>query len=40
MFPREKLKSLPNAEQYLKAGISFQDPDALATSISDNNAGR
>jgi hypothetical protein len=38
MTPYEKLKSLPNAEQYLKPGISFQDLDALATSISDNDA--
>lgn len=38
MTPYEKLKSLPNAEQYLKPGICFKDLDALATSISDNDA--
>lgn len=37
MTPYEKLKSLPNAEQYLKPGISFQGLDALATAISDND---
>lgn len=38
MTPYEKLKSLPNAEQYLKTGIHFPALDALATSISDNDA--
>jgi hypothetical protein len=38
MTPYEKLKSLPNAAQYLKPRVSFQDLDALATSISDNDA--
>lgn len=37
MTPYEKLKSLPHAEQYLKSGISFQDLDALAAAISDND---
>lgn len=37
MTPYEKLKSLPNAEQYLKPGISFQGLDALAAAISDND---
>jgi hypothetical protein len=38
MTPYEKFKSLPNAEQFLKPGISFQSLDALARSISDNEA--
>jgi transposase InsO family protein len=38
MTPYEKFKSLPNAEQYLKSGISFQDLDALAAAISDNDS--
>ncbi len=38
MTPYEKLKSLPNAEQFLKPGICFPDLDALATAISDNEA--
>lgn len=35
--PYEKLKSLPHAGQYLKPGISFQELDALAAAISDND---
>jgi hypothetical protein len=38
MTPYEKFKSMPNAEQFLKAGISFQNLDALARSISNNDA--
>ncbi len=38
MTPYEKLKSLPDAAQYLKPEISFQALDALATSSSDNEA--
>ena len=38
MTPYEKLKSLPDAAQYLKPGISFQALDALAASRSDNEA--
>lgn len=37
MTPYEKLKSLPDAAQYLKPGISFQNLDALAQAISDND---
>jgi hypothetical protein len=40
MTPYEKLKSLTQAEQYLKPGICFQDLDALAASISDNDCAR
>jgi transposase InsO family protein len=38
MTPYEKLKSLPNAQQFLKPGITFQQLDALASAISDNDA--
>ncbi len=38
MTPYEKLKSLPHAEQFLKPGICFEHLDALAASISDNDA--
>jgi hypothetical protein len=40
MTPYEKLKSLTQAEQYLKPGVRFQDLDALAASISDNDSAR
>ncbi len=36
--PYEKLKSLPEAAQYFKPGITFNQLDALATAISDNDA--
>ena len=38
MTPYEKLKSLPEAKQYLKRGITFQQLDAQAGEISDNEA--
>jgi hypothetical protein len=38
MTPYEKLKSLPLAEQYFKPTISFQQLDAQAEAISDNEA--
>jgi transposase InsO family protein len=38
--PYEKLKSLPEAAQYLKPGITFKDLDAIAYAISDNEAAR
>jgi transposase InsO family protein len=38
MTPYEKLKSLPLAKQFLKPGISFQQLDAHANSMSDNEA--
>ncbi len=40
MTPYEKLKSLPEAASYLKAGITFQDLDAIAYAISDNEAAK
>ena len=36
MTPYEKLKSLPQAEQFLKPGITFQALDAQAATMSDN----
>ena len=36
MTPYEKFKSLPNAEQYLKNGITFEKLDDLAKSMTDN----
>lgn len=38
MTPYEKLKSLPQAEQFLKPGITFQQLDAQASAQSDNEA--
>jgi transposase InsO family protein len=38
MTPYEKLKSLHNAEQFLKPAITFDQLDAQATVISDNEA--
>jgi transposase InsO family protein len=38
MTPYDKLKSLPNAKDYLKPGISFAILDQLAHQISDNQA--
>ncbi len=37
--PYDKLKSLPNAKDYLKPGLSFEILDKLAYQISDNQAG-
>ena len=38
--PYEKLKSLPEATQYLKPGVTFEDLDAIAYAISDHEAAR
>jgi transposase InsO family protein len=38
MTPYEKLKSLPQAKQYLKPGFTFQQLDDIALAISDNEA--
>ena len=38
MTPYDKLKSLPLAESFLKPGITFQQLDAQANAISDNEA--
>ena len=38
MTPYEKLKSLVDAERYLKPGMTFEQLDEIALSISDNEA--
>lgn len=38
--PYEKLKSLPDASRHLKAGIDFEQLDAVAYQMSDNQAAR
>lgn len=38
MTPYEKLKSLPNAVQYLKPGMSFEALDAYVAATTDNQA--
>ena len=38
MTPYEKLKSIPKARQFLKEGLTFEMLDAIAFSISDNDA--
>ena len=40
MTPYDKLKSLPDACQYLKPDVSFQQLDAIADATSDNDAAR
>ena len=40
MTPYEKLKSLPEAQRYLKAGLSFEALDAYVAATSDNQAAR
>ena len=40
MTPYEKLKSLPDAARSLKPGITFEQLDAQANIISDNEAAR
>ena len=36
--PYEKLKSVPNASECLKPGITFEQLDAQAAMMSDNDA--
>jgi len=38
MTPYDKLKSLPNPAQYLKPSVTFEQLDAIAYAISDNEA--
>ncbi|OIP24268.1 hypothetical protein AUK11_00040 [bacterium CG2_30_37_16] len=40
MPPYEKLKSLPNASQYLKDGNTFEELDKTAYQASDNEAAK
>ena len=36
-MPYLKLKSLPNAKQYLKPGVTFEKLDKIAMELSDND---
>lgn len=38
MTPYEKLKSLPNAKNYLKSDITFEILDKISMEMSDNEA--
>ena len=38
MTPYDKLKSLPDASQHLKPGVSFEFLDDIAHAICDNQA--
>ena len=40
MTPYEKFKSLPQAAQYLKPGMTFSNLDDQASAMSDNEAAR
>jgi len=40
MTPYDKLRSRPQAGQYLKPGVSWQTLDSLARALSDNEAAR
>lgn len=40
MTPYDKLRSLPDAGQYLKPGVSWETLDTLATELNDNEAAR
>jgi hypothetical protein len=40
MTPYEKLKSLPQAQTFLKAGLTFKQLDEIADTISDNEAAK
>lgn len=40
MTPYDKLKSLPDASQYLKPGVTFKQLDDIALQCSDNDAAR
>ena len=40
MTPYDRFKSLPNAEQYLKPGITLKQLDDMAIAISDNDAAK
>lgn len=38
MTPYDQLKSLPDAERYLKLDVTFSQLDEIAYAISDNQA--
>ena len=37
MTPFDKFKSIPNASEYLKTGITFEQLDVQAARMSDND---
>lgn len=40
MTPYEKLKSLPKAQTFLQAGLTFKQLDEIAYTISDNESAK
>ena len=38
--PYDKLKSLPKANRFLRPGITFEQLDAIALALSDNEAAK
>ena len=40
MTPYDKLKSLPDAHQFLKPGLTFETMDEIAYAISDNESAK
>jgi hypothetical protein len=40
MTPYEKLKSLPQAQTFLKTGLTFKPLDEIAYTISDHEAAK
>ena len=40
MTPYDKLKQLPDAEQYLKPGITFKQLEKIAMQHTDNEAAK
>ena len=40
MTPYDRLRSLPDASQYLKPGVTFEQLDDIAMQHSDNEAAR
>ncbi len=40
MTPYDKLKSLPNAEKYLKNGLTFEILDKISMEMSDNETAK
>ena len=38
MTPFDKLKSIPNAQKYLKSGMTFEILEKVAMEMSDNEA--
>ncbi len=40
LTPYDKLKSLPEAENYLKKGVNFEIMDKVAYAITDNQSAK